>query len=200
MGVIWRPAPKEKLKPREVPLFAYWLPYQANRTHELMLGDKANFFFTAGLSGCTVIVTEDPRNPRVAHINRTVTAASVPAHRGRTGYEVGELEKRRAQVTGESFQSRMPTPTKEELTTRQMMLQELKSKVAAKEQGRTNDVLGICTWGVHYTTLASVFGVRNVGTGVWNFYRQRYQSAPAVGKLQKLGLILRRDGELEKMC
>jgi len=54
----------------EPPIMAFWLPFKMNRTFEMDLDNRADFFFAAGLSGCTVVVSGNPQQPHAAHINR----------------------------------------------------------------------------------------------------------------------------------
>ena len=194
IGVIWRAAPAIRPEPREAPIRAYWLPYEADQTHELMLGDKADFFFTAGLSGCCVVVSGDPCAPRVAHINRTeagngtfqklvarpyaaaAAAAGMPPSAGRFGKEVQ--------------------------TDRQIMFQGMKTSVAAKASGRSTvgDLNGRCKWGQEYENLCGVVGIRNPNSGRWTFYFQKYTNVAAPPHLRNLGFITLRDGPLRTMA
>ena len=41
-------------KPTNEQIHAYWCPYSANQTLGVMLGDAADFMFTAEMSGCTL--------------------------------------------------------------------------------------------------------------------------------------------------
>jgi len=182
IGVIWRAAEDERPPEREAPIKAYWLPYQADKTYETTLTGGANYFFTAGLSGCSVIISGDPTAPRVAHVNRTE--------------EGGDLYNR--MVKPAIGPDHAPHTSKENQTNRQFMFQELKTKVAARAAARdtSDDVLGYCKWGEQYRELAGVFGVRNQGTGAWKFYYQCYRSQPAPAEHATLGLIVVRDGPL----
>ena len=199
IGVIWRPAPDVKPEPREPPIHAYWLPYEADKTHELVLGNAANYFFTAGLSGCCVMVSGNPRAPRVAHINRTEAgSATFKSVIGDRLLAEDKLAKQRARARGLKFVSRTD---KEAKTNRQIMFQELKSKADAFATGRdtSNDLFGYCKWGEQYSDLCGVIGLRNQGTGVWEFYYQRYRNAPAPRELANLGFIMQRDGGLQRL-
>jgi hypothetical protein len=200
IGVIWRPAPRERPEAREAPIRAYWLPYEADHTYETILGGGANYFFTAGLSGCCVMVSGDPTAPRVAHINRTETGNGT--YQSVVGQPLaGEeaLAKQRAKAQGLGFVSRTG---KEAQTNRQILFQELKSKVAARAAHRdtSHDLLGYCKWGVQYTDLCGVVGVRNQATGVWAFYYQRYRNLTAPPQFALLGFITQRDGPLQRMA
>jgi hypothetical protein len=203
VGVIWRPAPNVRPVAREKPILAYWLPYEADKTYEVTLGPLANYFFTAGLSGCCVKVTGDPVAPRVAHINRTETGNAVfDRVVGQPMVESDDpLDKQRAKARGTPFASRT---NKDVQTDRQLLFQELKTAVDAKASGRAigGDLNGYCKWGEHYTTLCGVVGIRNQGTGVWSFYYQklRNEPAPTGGEYAKLGFLMRRDGELMRMA
>ena len=200
IGVIWRAAANVRPQPRETPLFGYWLPYEADRTFETVLGNEANFFFTAGLSGCCVMVSGDPLAPRVAHINRTETgSATFQSVVARPRAEEEALARLQAQHQGQSFSSRIG---KETQTGRQVMFQELKSKVAARATARdtSNDLLGQCRWGVQYRDLAGVVGVRSPLTGVWSFYYQCYRNVAAPQALAGLGFITQRHGDLQRMA
>ena len=200
VGVIWRAAPNVRPAPRETPLVGYWLPYKADRTFETVLGNQADFFFTAGLSGCCVVVSGDPLAPRVAHINRTeagsATFQSVVAG---PRAETEALARQWARAQGTSFTSRTG---KEAQTGRQMMFQELQTKVAARAVGRdtSNDLLGHCKWGQQYRDLAGVVGVRDKATGVWAFYYQCYRNVTAPQALAGLGFITQRHGALQRMA
>jgi hypothetical protein len=200
IGVIWRPAANVRPEPREAPIKAYWLPYEADKTYETILGADANYFFTAGLSGCCVMVSGDPTAPRVAHINRT-EAGSATFQKEVAGPRAIEeaLARRRAMAQGEGFTSRTG---KEAQTNRQIMFQELKSKVAAREARRDtrNDLLGYCKWGEQYRDLCGVVGIRNQATGVWAFHYQCYRNVGAPPNLAALGFITQRDGPLKRMA
>lgn len=200
IGVIWRPAPDIKPKPRENPILAYWLPYEADKTYEMTLGAEANYFFTAGLSGCCVVVSGDPTEPRVAHVNRT--EAGSPRFQAVVAKAMAADEaiaERRARVRGEQFFSRTG---KEAQTSRQILFQELKSKVAAMEDHRdtSHDLMGYCKWGEQYTSIAVVMGVRNQGSGVWSFYYQNYRNETAPSEHSALGFVTVRDGDLNRMA
>ncbi len=200
IGVIWRAAPDVRPPAREVPIRAYWLPYEADKTHEMMLGADANYFFTAGLSGCSVIVSGDPTAPRVAHINRTEESGDVfnrVVKAPRAAEDV--IAQQRARATGGRFYSRVD---KEAQTSRQLMFQELKTKVAARAAGRdtAGDLLGYCKWGEQYHSLACVMGVRNVASGAWTFHYQRYVNTAAPADLAHLGFITRREGPLTRIA
>ncbi len=200
IGVVWRAAANVRPQPRETPLFGYWLPYEADRTFETVLGNQANFFFTAGLSGCCVVVSGDPLAPRVAHINRTETGnATFQSVVARPRAVEEALARQRAQAQGTSFASRTG---KEAQTSRQVMFQELQSKVAARATGRNtaNDLLGQCKWGEQYRDLAGVVGVRDTLTGVWAFYYQCYRNVAAPRALAGLGFITQRHGELQRLA
>lgn len=200
IGVIWRPAPDVRPAPREAPIYGYWLPYEADRTYETALGAAANYFFTAGLSGCCVMVSGDPTAPCVAHINRTEAgSATFQAVVARPRADEEGLARGRAQVSGEQFASRTG---KEAQTNRQIMFQELKSKVAARAAHRdtAHDLLGYCKWGMHYRDLCGVIGIRNQGTGVWSFYYQCYRNVAAPPDLAALGFITQREGSLQRMA
>jgi hypothetical protein len=203
IGVIWRPAADVLPEPRENPIKAYWLPYEADYTYETVLGAQANYFFTAGLSGCSVMVSGDPTAPRVTHINRTEAGsatfqAAVEQHIDK---DDEAFAQRRAMVRGLQFTSRTG---KEAKTNRQILFQELRTAIAARQTGRNTaqDILGYCKWGEHYRDLCGVIGVRNQGSGVWKFYYQCYRnvSAPTGGPLAALGFIMRRDGPLVEMA
>jgi len=201
VGVIWRPAPDVRPAPRENPILAYWLPYEADQTYEMVLGTNANYFFTAGLSGCCVMVTGDPSAPRVAHINRTdagnATFQAVVANPLLATDD--PVERRRAQIQGTAFPSRTD---KEVQTNRQLLFQELKTKVAARAAARNtaNDLHGYCKWGEHYDSLCAVAGVRNQGSSVWSFYYQKLKNEPAPPDLANLGFVTRRDGDLMRLA
>lgn len=47
---------------------AYYLPWRPNSTLSIVLGDKADFFITDTMNGCTFAVGSG-RNPKVAHVN-----------------------------------------------------------------------------------------------------------------------------------
>ena len=186
IGVIWKPAAMTTREEREPPIQAYWLPYEANHTYETFLGDQADYFFTAGLSGCSVVASGDPKRPRVAHINR------VDEDMGTS------LRDHIASFAGPSIDM-MPPPTKAETTSREIMLQELKSTVDARREGRRGDILGICKWGEHYNVMAAVFGIRDTANGVWSFYYQKYLSGPAPARSRNAGTTFWRDGNLTAM-
>jgi hypothetical protein len=200
IGVIWHPAKDEKPVARENPILAYWLPYEADKTYEVVLGAAANYFFTAGLSGCSVMVSGDPTAPRVAHINRTETGSPKFQAVVANNMELEEaLAKQHARAYGDEFVSRTG---KEAQTSRQFLFQELKTAVDAKQANRdtSNDVLGYCKWGEQYTSLTVVFGVRNAGTGAWAFYYQNYRNDEAPSEHAKLGFITSRDGDLMRFA
>ncbi len=186
----------------EGPINAYWLPFKMNRTYEMDLGDRADFFFTAGLSGCTVVVAGDPKRPHVAHINRM------------DGADLNGLMTK--------YNPGGPAPTKAETTQRQIMLQELKAVAAAREAGLgapgkiptlrgnnfgkndlnpwsvspkgaievggavktgTGDLyFGVCDFELNYKgpsefdCLAQVSGFRSRTTGNWRFVYQKLSS------------------------
>jgi hypothetical protein len=115
----------------ESPIHAYWLPFKMNRTYEMDLGSQADYFFTAGLSGCTVAVGGNPRAPHVAHINRMDGPELQGMFEKLVPMSDAELlERQRARATGEHFQRTTPKATKAETTTRQVLLQELKALAA----------------------------------------------------------------------
>lgn len=120
----------------EPPIRAYWLPFKMNRTFEMDLNNQADFFFTAGLSGCTVVVSGSPQTPHVAHINRM------------EGSELTSLidKYRPRRISTDplgvhnfdgGYEDLRPTPTKAETTTRQILMQEIKGAAAAKAAGAT---------------------------------------------------------------
>jgi hypothetical protein len=190
----------------EAPIRAYWLPFKMNRTYEMDLGTNADFFFTAGLSGCTVVVGGDPQAPHAAHINRMdgPELEAVFKRLAPTTFEE-EMERQRARSQGESFKSRMPKATKAESTTRQILMQEIKAAASARAAGtglrgtnftpRTtggvalggpqaagNHIFGVLDFERHYKgtsnleATASVTGVRDRGTGNWHFVYQIFGS------------------------
>jgi hypothetical protein len=201
VGVIWRPAPNVRPAEREKPILAYWLPYEADKTYETILGAQANYFFTAGLSGCCVMVTGDPVAPRVAHINRTEAgSATFQAVVAQPLIATDDpLERQRAQALGTPFASRTD---KEVQTNRQLLFQELETKVAARAAGRSTvgDLHGYCKWGEQYSSLCGVIGVRNQGSGVWSFYYQKFRTEPAPPEFANLGFVTKRDGELKRLA
>jgi hypothetical protein len=185
----------------EGPIKAYWLPFQMNRTFEMDLGAAANYFFTAGLSGCTVVVSGNPQAPHVAHINRM------------NGAELNAMIQK--------YNPSYAAPTKAETTQRQVMLQELQAVVAARNaglgapgklpslrgknygvrelnpwavnpkgavdvggpsKGTGNLYFGVCDFEEHYKgpsefdCLAQVTGHRNANTGNWRFFYQKLSS------------------------
>lgn len=200
VGMIWSAASASAPPPREAPIRGYWLPYAADKTYEIELGGAANYFFTAGLSGCCVVVTGDPTAPRVAHVNRT-EAGGDAFKASVSGPMAAEerLAKQHARMHGQSFESRV---SKEVQTNRQIMFQELKTAVAARAAARdtSGDVLGYCKWGEPYNDLAGVIGVRNQVTGVWKFYYQRYRNVAAPPALAHLGFLMQRDGPLNDLA
>jgi hypothetical protein len=147
------------------------------------------------------MVTGDPVAPRVAHINRTEAgSATFQAVVARPLLATDDpLERQRAQAQGTPFLSRTD---KEVQTDRQLLFQELKTKVAARETGRNtaNDLNGYCKWGEHYTSLCGVIGVRNQGSGVWSFYYQKFRTEPAPPEFANLGFVTRRDGDLKRLA
>jgi hypothetical protein len=176
IGVIWRPVQAVVPEPREAPIHAYWLPYEADTTYEMTLGAQANYFFTAGLSGCCVVVNGEPTAPRVAHVNRTEAgSAKFQAVIAQSRAVEEAMAKQRAMSQGQTYTS---TTGKEAQTSREIMFQELKSKVAARQAGRNaaQDLNGYCKWGEQYHQLCGVVGVRNQATGVWSFYYQCYRN------------------------
>jgi hypothetical protein len=194
IGHIWKPAPKV-MKENEAPFKAYWLTYEANATHEMDLGQAHDYFFTAGLSGCSVVVSGNPQAPHVAHVNRADNA---------------ELVRKFDKFMPNRAQYGVPEPTKSETTTRELMLQELQAAVKARQAGvnpkltgtnfpkREGDpwavgrviefggpqqggpwIFGVCDYALHYAgttplqALACVVGKRNTTTLNWHFYMQR---------------------------
>jgi hypothetical protein len=183
-------------KTDEAPIQAHWLPFRMNRTFEMDLVGGPRFFFTAGLSGCTVVVAGDPTRPHVAHINRM------------DGPELRQMMDRFVpKVAAPTIEAR-PDANKSETTLRQMMHQELKAAVAARDAGvspkltgrnfGTRDlddwavkpvvvggavqggpwIYGVCDFERHYSTsnpmdvLASVTGYRKAD-GNWRFIIQK---------------------------
>jgi hypothetical protein len=217
---IQKPAPKTT-KPLETPFKAYWLTYEANATHEMDLGAACNFFFTAGLSGCTVVVSGNPQTPHVAHINRA------------DGVELG---RKFDKFMPNRVQFNRPEPTKAETTTRAMMLQELQAAVKARAAGvnpkltgnnfpkRDGDpwavgkvielggpsrggphIFGVCDYALHYKganplqALACVVGMRNTATGNWHFYMQRLDAKPGHMSVNRGAPQISRRGPLQCM-
>jgi hypothetical protein len=216
--IVGGDSPQDSRRSDESPIRAYWVPFRMNRTYELQLGTEANFMFTAGLSGCSVVVSGDPQRPTVAHINRM------------NGPELEHMIQK--------YNPQYATPTKAETTQRQIMLQELKSVVAARNaglgavgkiprlrgvnygknelnpwalnprhaidvggprrQGTGNLIFGVCDFEHHYNgpsefdCLAQVTGVRNMNTGNWRFYYQRLSSGKS-----KLGPYIYERGTLQ---
>ncbi|MGE8409621.1 MAG: hypothetical protein ACN6QH_21565 [Pseudomonas sp.] len=200
LGTFWKPAPAVVPPPREAPIAAYWLPYEADRTREITLGNAANFFFTAGLTGCSVMVSGDPSAPRVAHINRTEEGSALFQRVVAQPLAAEEaLVEQQARAHGVAFEKRTG---KEAQTNRQLLFQELQTKVDARQSGRNtnHDILGYCKWGEHYRELCGVIGFRNQASGNWEFYYQRYRNQAAPPHLASLGFITGRDGALQRMA
>lgn len=51
------------------PLRAYYLPWDANKSYYMTLGNQANFFFTAPMNGCAFLVKGPAATPTVCHAN-----------------------------------------------------------------------------------------------------------------------------------
>jgi hypothetical protein len=47
---------------------AYWLPFKENKRRTIRLDNQANYFFTATLTGCSLVIGSGA-NPFVSHIN-----------------------------------------------------------------------------------------------------------------------------------
>lgn len=60
----WEIAPADSLGA----VMAYYLPWRPNSTLSIVLGDKADFFITDTMNGCTFAYGTGA-NPRVAHVN-----------------------------------------------------------------------------------------------------------------------------------
>ncbi len=188
----------------ERPIRAHWLPFKMNRTFDIDLDHQADFFFTAGLSGCTVVVSGDPQNPHVAHINRM------------EGPELTRLmdKYRPKRVSTDplgvhnfdgGYEDLRPVPTKAETTNRQLLMQEIKAAAAARAAGTSlrgtnydardvggiqvggprqagNHVFGVVDFARHYAgpspldATANVVGYRNTTTGNWRFVYQIFGS------------------------
>ena len=60
----WEVAPSNSM----AATLAYYLPWQPNSTRTMLLGDKADFFITDTMNGCTFAFGPGGK-PRVAHVN-----------------------------------------------------------------------------------------------------------------------------------
>jgi hypothetical protein len=204
IGKFWRQAGTDLSqlnRSNEKWMNAYWLPWAMNRTYEMDLNADADLFFTAGLSGCTFVVSGDPLTPHVAHINR-MDGADL------TG-KMDQLRPQRVSVDplgirnfDGGYEDLRPTPTKAETTTRQVLMQEIKASAAARAAGtgirgtnygrrnagginiggpqmNGNHIFGVVDWALHYSgprtddALASVVGLRDPVTHHWKFYFQK---------------------------
>jgi hypothetical protein len=191
-------------KSDEGPIMAFWLPFKMNRTYEMDLDASANFFFTAGLSGCTVVVSGDPQHPHAAHINR-MENTELQSLMDRFRPKRNSMDPLGVQNMDGGYEDLRPAPTKAETTTRQTLMQEIKAAAAARAAGtslRGNNyqprrtgavqvggpkatgthIFGVVDFALHYegpTALdatANVVGIRNTATGNWHFVYQVFGS------------------------
>jgi len=187
----------ESRGPNEPPIRANWLPFKMNRTYEMDLDNNAPYFFTAGLSGCTVVVAGDPQQPHAAHINR-MENPDLPALMDR-------FRPQRPSDAATGYQDLRPDPTKAETTSRQVLMQEIKAAAAARAAGTGlrganyarpplgpgpvggprvggNYIFGVVDFALHYQgptptdATANVVGYRNTATGNWHFVYQVFSS------------------------
>lgn len=188
----------------EPPIRAYWLPFKMNRTYEMDLGTSADFFFTAGLSGCTVVVGGDPQAPHAAHINRMdgpelqkIMDQYRPVRNTMDPFGIHDFEP--------DYKDLRPAATKGETTTRQILMQEIKAAAAARAAGTSlrgtnftprtaggvtvggprgagNHIFGVLDFEKHYKGVsdteatASVTGYRDRASGNWHFVYQMFGS------------------------
>lgn len=194
----------ERRSSNETPIIAHWLPFRMNRTFEMDLDNSADFFFTAGLSGCTVVISGDPQRPHAAHINR-MENPDLPALMDRFRPRRVSTDPLGVQNLDGGYEDLRPAPTKSETTSRQVLMQEIKAAAAAKAAGtrlrgnnfqpRTvgntviggpenagNYIFGVVDFDLHYKgptpldATANVVGYRNSATGNWRFVYQVFGS------------------------
>jgi hypothetical protein len=160
---------------------AYFLPWdQTGGVVYMELGADADIFFTAALSGCSVMVSGDPTEPTVYHCGITQWSTQPycivgkgkygnPAPKGKEGIEIWEdlvafvtkkdappAERIDRTYYAYDFEENQPP-----YTTRGS--REIEAELRRKKRDPKASAI---PWG-------AVFGIRDHGTGKWTFYLQQ---------------------------
>jgi hypothetical protein len=156
----------------------YYLPWRHDALSFMELGNEADFFFTASLTGCTVYVSGPLASPTVFHANGKslrgmgTDAASVARTQNYMNYVLAMIQEERG-IAGDAQILRSPGGTSAPANVRDDYRFKSTAYQDAKLAKHTTNVEGLSVKA--YTTVG---GSRNTGTGAWTFWYQVWARVP----------------------
>jgi hypothetical protein len=156
----------------------YYLPWRHDALSFIELGNEADYFFTASLTGCTVYVAGPLASPTVFHANGKslrgmgTDAASVARTQNYMNYVLAMVEEERG-IAGDAQMLRSPGGTSAPANVRDDYRFKSIQYQDAKIAKHGTNVDGLST-----KACTTVAGSRNPASGAWTFWYQVWASVP----------------------